>query len=77
MSGNDKAAEMRRRFPYATSVAAAHRDVFGDGVKILHAQEGDDQIGRSMDNVRGKWLHAGQMVLNTKEMQKKQTKGRK
>ena len=80
---------MRETMPHTAEAIDQLREIFGAasinrairrGVEGLpgglHAIEGDKEFGHETI-YRGRWVHAGEMVLDTKQLQEKLNKGRR
>jgi hypothetical protein len=63
------AAENRRNFPRCMVVAESFRAVFGDGVRMLYAEEDGKKIGKpAADN--GRWVTAGEWLAQSARMKR-------
>lgn len=61
MTVRTKARENRSRMPATAREVDAFRAKFGAGVRVLYAQEGDQEIGTQPDHGRSmsgaRWIH--------------------
>jgi hypothetical protein len=61
MSAKAKASDNRARMPGTAREVDAFRAKFGSGVRVLHAKEGEQEVGTRPDHGRtmnaDQWLH--------------------